>query len=118
MRRPGRPPPDPAGPRGQVPAQQTARRVRPHPLPDLPPATLGHLADGAWITAGEPVVLLGDSGTGKTHLLIALGTAAAEAGRRVRYITCAHWSTSSPKPLTTNNSPASWAATPASTCSA
>jgi len=28
-------------------------------------------------------------GTGKTHLLIALGTAAAEAGRRVRYLTCA-----------------------------
>jgi DNA replication protein DnaC len=34
-------------------------------------------------------VLLGDSGTGKTHLLIALGTCAAEAGRRVRYLTCA-----------------------------
>jgi len=34
-------------------------------------------------------VLLGDSGTGKTHLLIALGTAAAEAGRRVRYVTTA-----------------------------
>ena len=25
------------------------------------------LAAGAWIRAGEPVVLLGDSGTGKTH---------------------------------------------------
>ena len=29
--------------------------------------------------------LIGDSGTGKTHLLIALGTQAAEAGYRVRY---------------------------------
>jgi hypothetical protein len=29
------------------------------------------------------------SGTGKTHLLIALGTTAAEQGRRVRYLTCA-----------------------------
>ena len=58
-------------------------------LPDLPPATLAHLAGGAWIDAGEPLVLLGDSGTGKTHLLIALGTAAAEQGRRVRYITTA-----------------------------
>jgi DNA replication protein DnaC len=28
-------------------------------------------------------------GTGKTHLLIALGTIAAEQGRRVRYLTCA-----------------------------
>ncbi len=56
---------------------------------DLPPATLAHLATGAWIEAGQPLVLLGDSGTGKTHLLIALGTAAAEQGRRVRYITTA-----------------------------
>ena len=29
--------------------------------------------------------LIGDSGTGKSHLLIGLGTAAAEAGSRVRY---------------------------------
>ena len=58
-------------------------------LASLPPATLAHLAGGTWITAGEPVVLLGDSGTGKTHLLIGLGTAAAEAGRRVRYVTTA-----------------------------
>lgn len=58
-------------------------------LPDLPPATLAHLASGSWIDKGEPLVLLGDSGTGKTHLLIALGTAAAEQGRRVRYVTTA-----------------------------
>lgn len=58
-------------------------------MPDLPPATLAHLATGTWIEAGQPLVLLGDSGTGKTHLLIALGTAAAEQGRRVRYITTA-----------------------------
>ena len=59
-------------------------------LPNLPPATLAHLTAGAWIDAGEPVVLLGDSGTGKTHLLIGLGTAAAETGRRVRYVTTAN----------------------------
>jgi len=58
-------------------------------LPGLPAATLAHLASGAWIAAGEPVVLLGDSGTGKTHLLIGLGTAAAEQGLRVRYVTTA-----------------------------
>src|SRR5664280_2173115 len=58
-------------------------------IPSLPPATLALLSSGAWIEAGEPVVLLGDSGTGKTHLLIGLGTAAAEQGRRVRYVTTA-----------------------------
>lgn len=35
------------------------------------------------------MVLLGDSGTGKSHLLIGLGIAACEQGRRVRYVTCA-----------------------------
>ena len=38
---------------------------------------------------GEPVVLLGDSGTGKSHLLIGLGMAACQRGLRVRYTTAA-----------------------------
>jgi len=52
-------------------------------------AQLATLATGAWIDAGQPVVLIGDSGTGKTHLLIGLGLAACEQGRRVRYATTA-----------------------------
>jgi len=52
-------------------------------------ATIATLAAGGWIDRGEPVVLLGDSGTGKTHLLIALGMAAIDAGRSVRYVTAA-----------------------------
>jgi len=58
--------------------------------PSVKPATLAALATGAYLDAGEPVVLLGDSGTGKTHLLIALGVAACEQGKRVRYTTCAN----------------------------
>jgi DNA replication protein DnaC len=57
--------------------------------PTINPATLATLASGAYLSAGEPVVLLGESGTGKSHLLIALGVAACEQGRRVRYITAA-----------------------------
>ncbi len=53
------------------------------------PATIATLASGNYLDAGEPVVLIGDSGTGKTHLLIGLGIAACEQGRRVRYATCA-----------------------------
>ena len=60
------------------------------PVSPVGAATIATLAAGAWIDAGEPVVFLGDSGTGKTHLLIGAGIAACEAGRRVRYITCAH----------------------------
>jgi DNA replication protein DnaC len=57
--------------------------------PTISPATIATLAAGRYIDAGEPVVLIGDPGTGKTHLLIGLGIAACEQGRRVRYATCA-----------------------------
>ncbi|MCH7670205.1 MAG: ATP-binding protein, partial [Acidobacteria bacterium] len=40
---------------------------------------------GAFINAGTPVVFLGDSGTGKTHLLIGTGVAACHTGLSVRY---------------------------------
>jgi DNA replication protein DnaC len=53
--------------------------------PAINPAVIGQLATCAWVKAGNPLCLIGDSGTGKTHLLIALGTQAAEAGYRVRY---------------------------------
>ena len=49
------------------------------------PAVIHQLATCAWVKAGHPLCLIGDSGTGKSHLLIGLGTAAAEAGYRVRY---------------------------------
>jgi DNA replication protein DnaC len=58
-------------------------------VPTIGAATLGKLASGSYLDAGEPVVLLGDSGTGKSHLLIGFGLAACEQGRRVRYVTTA-----------------------------
>ncbi len=54
--------------------------------PTVNPATIATLATGTWIATGSPVCLIGDSGTGKTHLLIGLGIAGAEAGYRVRYV--------------------------------
>jgi hypothetical protein len=53
--------------------------------PGVSPAVIHQLATCAWVKAGHPLCLIGDSGTGKSHLLIGLGTAAAEAGHRVRY---------------------------------
>jgi DNA replication protein DnaC len=35
--------------------------------PTIPPASLAALAGLAWLTNGEPLVLLGDPGTGKSH---------------------------------------------------
>ena len=53
--------------------------------PNVNPATIHQLAQGDWIRRGDPLCLIGDSGTGKSHLLIALGTAAAEKGFRVKF---------------------------------
>ena len=57
--------------------------------PTVDPTMLATLERGEWIAAGQPVVLLGDSGTGKSHLLIGLGMAACQRGLRVRYTTAA-----------------------------
>ncbi|WP_329321589.1 IS21-like element helper ATPase IstB [Streptomyces sp. NBC_01262] len=53
--------------------------------PTINPAVINNLATCEWIRKGEPLCLIGDSGTGKSHLLIGLGAAAAMAGFRVRY---------------------------------
>ncbi len=56
---------------------------------NITPATIALLRDGTFVTNNEPVVLLGNSGTGKSHLLIGTCLAAAENGLRARYVTCA-----------------------------
>lgn len=47
------------------------------------------LADGGYIDRAEPVLLIGDCGTGKTHLLTGLCVAACRQRRRVRFTTAA-----------------------------
>jgi DNA replication protein DnaC len=55
----------------------------------VPQATFDYLAGLEWIRAVENVCLVGPAGTGKSHLLVALGLAAVAEGRRVRYFTAA-----------------------------
>ena len=55
----------------------------------IPPATFDYLASLEWIRAAECPVLVGPAGTGKSHVLIALGHAAVDAGHRVRYFSAA-----------------------------
>jgi DNA replication protein DnaC len=57
--------------------------------PTVSPARLSELAEGGYIERAEPVVFIGDSGTGKTHLLSALCVAACRERRRVRFMTAA-----------------------------
>ncbi len=73
----------------RLPRMKRLADFDPDPLPDLSPALLAGLGDPGWITAGHPLVLLGDSGTGKTHLLIGVAVAAAEHDLKVRYTTAA-----------------------------
>src|ERR687887_1520841 len=57
--------------------------------PKVPQATIAALAEGSWIDDRESVILLGESGTGKTHLATALAVCACQQGRRVRFTTLA-----------------------------
>jgi DNA replication protein DnaC len=55
----------------------------------VPKATFAYLASLEWIRARENLCLVGPAGTGKSHLLVALGAAAVHAGHKVRYLTAA-----------------------------
>jgi len=54
-----------------------------------PEQRLRELASMAFLQRKENVILLGPSGTGKTHLAIALGYLATQCGVKVRFITAA-----------------------------
>jgi DNA replication protein DnaC len=54
-------------------------------VPSVPKEEILSLAQGEFVRARENVILLGASGTGKTHLAQAIGHAAIYAGARVRF---------------------------------
>ncbi|MFD3761223.1 IS21-like element helper ATPase IstB [Streptomyces sp. NPDC058622] len=54
--------------------------------PAIDPAAIHTLASCDWVKKSMPLCLIGDSGTGKSHLLIALGTEAAMQGYPVKYV--------------------------------
>ena len=56
----------------------------------VPQATFDYLASLEWVRAAENLCLIGPAGTGKSHLLLALGSAAVDAGHKVRMRTASH----------------------------
>jgi DNA replication protein DnaC len=57
--------------------------------PMVTAAKMLELAEGGYIDRAEPVLLIGECGTGKTHLLSGLCIAACRQKRRVRFTTAA-----------------------------
>ena len=58
-------------------------------IPSLNKALTMELARGEFIDRRENVIALGPSGTGKTHVVLGLGLAACQKGRKVGFITAA-----------------------------
>jgi DNA replication protein DnaC len=71
------------------PRQKDLRGFNFEANPNVSPEVVHTLATCEWVRKGQPLCLIGDSGTGKSHLLISLGTEAAMAGFRVRYMLAA-----------------------------
>ena len=57
--------------------------------PHIPAALIRNLAEGGYLQRSEPIVLLGETGTGKTHLATGLAVAACRQRKRVRFTTAA-----------------------------
>jgi DNA replication protein DnaC len=60
-------------------------------IPSLDKSLVLELARCEYIDRKDNLLALGNSGTGKTHVALALGLAACQKGYRVRFTTAASW---------------------------
>jgi DNA replication protein DnaC len=60
-------------------------------VPDssIPRPTFDYIASLEWVDAKENLLLIGPSGTGKSHALVGCGARAVERGMKVRYVVAA-----------------------------
>ena len=73
----------------RFPAVKTLEEFDFQSVPYIPAATVRNLSEGGYLTRKEPVIFLGETGTGKTHLAVGLGVAACRQRKRVRFTTAA-----------------------------
>jgi DNA replication protein DnaC len=59
-------------------------------LPSVPEQKVLEVSRGEWVEQHTNCCLIGNAGTGKTHLATALGLAVCRLGRRVRFVTAAN----------------------------
>jgi DNA replication protein DnaC len=58
-------------------------------IPSLPKQKVLELTRGQWVEEHSNCCLIGNAGTGKTHIAVALGLAICRLGKRVRFVTAA-----------------------------
>lgn len=73
----------------QLPRIKTLEEFDFEKAPQIAAAKIRDLAQGGYIERSEPIVLIGDCGTGKSHLATGLCLAACHQKQRVRFITAA-----------------------------
>lgn len=73
----------------RLPRMKTLEEFDFSKAPQVHATRIHELAQGGYIERAEPIILIGDSGTGKTHLLTGLCVAACRQKRRVRFATAA-----------------------------
>lgn len=73
----------------RFPASKTLEQFDFTSVPELSKPLILKLAQGGYLEKQENIALLGNSGTGKTHLAIALGLEACKQGKRVLFYTAA-----------------------------
>jgi DNA replication protein DnaC len=73
----------------QLPRMKTLEEFDFAQAPQIPAVKIRELAEGGYIDRNEPVVLIGECGTGKSHLATGLCLAACRQKRRVRFTTAA-----------------------------
>ena len=73
----------------QLPRMKTLEEFDFDQASRIPSARVRELAEGGYIDRSEPVVFIGECGTGKTHLATGLCVAACCQKRRVRFTTAA-----------------------------
>ena len=57
--------------------------------PNISPRQVKELAEGGYLQKSEPIIFMGECGTGKTHLASGLAIAACQQKKKVRFITAA-----------------------------
>jgi len=75
--------------KARFPALKTLDSFEFAAIPALNKQAILELTKGHYLEARENVILVGPTGTGKTHISIALGIAACRQGKRVRFTTAA-----------------------------